>query len=119
MFSVTVNWHTPFTIVILEHQRIAAHPRTAFRDHELRILGHQRLGVDGLLDASARSASAICPAYPPSRSSTSERCCKPSSHSLLAHVCSPGRATACQNASICVVAVSARRRNDLLPIGRE
>src|SRR6202171_5163126 len=34
VFSVIVDWHTPFAIVILEHQRIVrADPGTPFRSH--------------------------------------------------------------------------------------
>jgi hypothetical protein len=38
-----VDWHAPFAIVITEHQRIAAHPRTSLQMHKLPILGHQSL----------------------------------------------------------------------------
>src|ERR1700674_2143240 len=37
MFGVIVDWHAPFAIVILEHQRIVhADPGTSFRSHKLQ-----------------------------------------------------------------------------------
>ena len=42
MFGVIVDWHAPFAIVILEHQRIVhADPGTSFRTHKPRTLRHQ------------------------------------------------------------------------------